>query len=603
MSDIHPPATHAQSETQQQHAPVHPVGTAAIWAPAAHEVMLVHGDGTHALVRDERGWWSADIAITGAYRFVVDGTAMPDPRSWRQPEGVDGPSWPLDEFEWTDQAWIGRPLMDEVLYELHIGTFSQRGTFDGAIEHLDHLVDLGVTAVEVMPTATFPGVRGWGYDGVLLHAVHEAYGGPDAMRRFVDACHARGVAVVLDVVYNHLGPSGNRLGHLGPYFTPAHETPWGAAVNLDQPGSDEVRRFFVDHALMAIDAFHIDGLRLDAVHAFRDDSARHGREPFLAQLSREVRASGDRVGRVVWVIGESDLNDPTLVDRGVDARAGLDAVWSDDLHHSLHVALTGQRNGHYEDYEGWDDVTRALERVYVYDGRMSMHRGHVYGAAVGDRSRRAFVAAMQTHDQVGNRAMGERLCHLVDERAVEAAAAIVLTSPMLPMLFQGEEWAASTPFQYFTDHTDPAVAATVTGGRRREFGAFVAFEDEVPDPQAEATFTRSVLDWTELDHEPHSSVLRWYRHLIAIRRTHPALRTDGPEDTAASHHVEAGALVVVRGQRLMLVVSTGDDPVDVLAFAGAGDVLVTNDHTWGEDGLLAPGCTVLVDLAPDSPEA
>lgn len=584
-----------------------PLDTAALWAPDASTVRLAMSGREVEMTRDADGWWRADDAVVGPlvgpYRFVVDGVSIPDPRSRRQPEGVDGGSWPLEPYEWRDGAWIGRPLVDEVIHEIHVGTFSERGTFDGAVEHLDHLVDLGVTAVEVMPVATAPGTRGWGYDGVLLFAVHESYGGPDAMRRFVDACHARSIAVVLDVVYNHLGPSGNHLGRLGPYFTAAHHTPWGAAVNLDQPGSEEVRRFFVDNALMWVRDFHVDGLRLDAVHAMVDDSALHGREPFLAQLTRELRALGDEVGRSVWIIGESDLNDPTLVDRGVDAPAALDAVWSDDLHHALHVALTGERDAWFADYDGWDDVARALERVYVYDGRVSTHRNAPHGAPAGDRSRRAFVVCSQNHDQIGNRAMGERLLHLTDERRAQAAAAIVLTSPFLPLLFQGEEWGASAPFQYFTDHTDASVAAAVTEGRRREFGSFVAFTDEVPDPQAETTFRRSVLDWDEVEAEPHASMFRWYRHLLELRRTHPALRTDGPEDTAATHHPDAGAFVVVRGQRLMVVVATSDEPVDVLAFAGAGDVLLTNDHTWGEDGLLEGGCTILVDLVPTSPDA
>jgi maltooligosyltrehalose trehalohydrolase len=585
-----------------------PLNTAALWAPSATSVELVMSGGSVAMARHADGWWTADATLVGPYRFDVDGTVIPDPRSCRQPQGVDGGSWPLSPYDWHDRSWIGRPLMDEVIHEIHIGTFSQRGTFDAAIDHLDALVELGVTAVEVMPVATAPGARGWGYDGVLLFAVHEAYGGPDAMRRFVDACHARGLAVVLDVVYNHLGPSGNHLGRLGPYFTSAHETPWGAAVNLDQPGTDgepgceEVRRFFVDNALMWIRDFHVDGLRLDAVHAMRDDSAIHGREPFLAQLTREVRALADELGRTVWVIGESDRNDPTLVDRGVDAPAALDAVWSDDLHHAVHVALTGEREGYYADYDGWDDVARALERVHVYDGRVSVSRGAPHGAPVEGRSRRAFVVCSQNHDQIGNRARGERLVHLTDERRAQAAAAIVLTSPSLPLLFQGEEWAASSPFQYFTDHTDPAVASAVTEGRRREFGSFVAFNDEVPDPQVEATFLRSRLDWDEREEEPHASMLRWYRHLLDLRRTHPALRTDGPEDTAATHHTDVGAFVVLRGQRLMVVVATTDEPVDVLALVGSGEVLLTNDHTWGENGVLEGGCTILVDLAPAAPE-
>ncbi|MCB0998444.1 MAG: malto-oligosyltrehalose trehalohydrolase [Acidimicrobiales bacterium] len=579
----------------------HPLHTLALWAPASEHVSAIVGGTPVALRRDDDGWWSApEVALVGPYRFVVDGDEIPDPRSCHQPDGVDGGSWPLAPYDWHDAGWIGRPLVDEVILELHVGTFTPEGTLDAAIDRLDDLVDLGITAVEVMPLATFPGERGWGYDGVLLYAVHPAYGGPDAFRRFVDACHARHLAVVLDVVYNHLGPSGNHLPRLGPYFTNAHSTPWGAAVNLDQPGSDEVRRFFVDNATMWIRDFHVDGLRLDAVHAFHDDSAASGREPFLAQLTRAVRAAADAVGRVVFVIGESDLNDPTLVDPGPDAPAALDAVWSDDLHHALHVALTREADGYYADYVGWEDVARALERVYVYDGRMSMHRGRQHGSPVDDRPRRAFVVSVQNHDQVGNRATGTRLGHLVGPAELEAAAAVVLCSPFVPMLFQGEEWAASTPFLYATDHTDPAIAEAVTTGRRREFGSFVSFTDEVPDPQAEATFRASVLDWDEREHDPHASVLRWYRRLIEMRRTHPALRTHGPLDTSAAWHPDTGAFVMMRGQRLMVVVAAGDEPVDVSTLARQGDVLLTNDTTWGDDGVLAPGCTVVVDVVGSS---
>lgn len=578
-----------------------PLHTAALWAPLAREVVLVHDGHRWPMRRDGQGWWTADRELTGPYLFDVDGDEIPDPRACRLPEGIDGPAVPLAPFEWTDRSWIGRPLADQVIYELHVGTFTPEGTFDGVVDHLDHLVDLGVTAIEVMPVGTFAGERGWGYDGVFLYSVHEPYGGPDGLRRLVDACHARELAVVVDVVHNHFGPTGNRLPSLGPYLTEAHHTPWGAAVNLDQPGSDEVRRYLVDQVLMFVRDFHVDGLRLDAVHALRDDSARLGDEPFLAQLSREARALGDELGRTVWVIGESDLNDPTLVDRGVDAPAGLDAVWSDDFHHAVHVALTGEHDRWFVDYEGWDDVARALERVYVYDGRVSVARGAEHGAPVGLRSRRSFVAAVQNHDQVGNRASGERLEHLVGVEAAQAAAALLLTSPFLPLLFQGEEWAASSPFQYFTDHPDPEVAAAVTAGRRTEFG--MPDDHDVPDPQDEATHRRSVLDWDELEREPHSSMLRWYRQLLELRHRHPALRTEGPEDTAAAVHPDIGAFTVVRGQRVMVVVATGDQAVDVAALAGGGTALLTNDATWGDAGQLAAGRTVVLDLRPDDPDA
>ena len=375
---------------------------AQLWAPRATTVELETGGARRPLQRDERGWWRdpTGATIDGPYWFVVDGAQVPDPRSPAQPDGLEGASHPDDPstFAWTDGGWEGAPLAGSVVYEMHVGTFTDEGTFDSALERLDHLVDLGVTAVQVMPINTFPGRWGWGYDGALLYAPQWSYGGPDGFRRFVDACHARSLAVLLDVVYNHLGPTGNHLGKFGPYFTGAHRTPWGDGVNLDGKDSDEVRRFILDNAVGWITEFHVDGLRLDAVHALVDHTARH----ILEELAAEVHDAAAAAGREAIVIGESDLNDPRLVTPVERGGYGLDAVWSDDFHHGIHVALTGEQEGYYADYSGWDDVVRCLERGYKFDGIHSVERGRRHGRAAGSLPRRHFLGYSQTHDQVGN---------------------------------------------------------------------------------------------------------------------------------------------------------------------------------------------------------
>ena len=491
-----------------------------MWAPRPSTVALAPAGGRPCpLERDEGGWWWSSEAVVGEYRIVVDGEPLPDPRSPWQPAGVDGPSCTVDHaaFRWTDGSWRGRPLGGAVLYELHVGTFTPTGTFDAAIDRLDHLCDLGVDAVELMPVAEFPGRRGWGYDGVLLYAPHHAYGGPDGLKRLVDACHERGLAVVLDVVYNHLGPSGNHLGRFGPYFTDRHRTPWGDAMNLDGEDSDDVRRFLIDNAVGWIRDYHVDGLRLDAVHALVDQSATHVVEQLTAEVHDQARASG----RQVWVIAESDLNDPRLV-RSVDAGGlGVDAAWSDDFHHALHAAVTGERDGYYAGFGRVSALARSLTDVFVHDGRFSPHRRRHHGRPVGATRRDRFVGYSQNHDQVGNRARGERLVHLSGRGPARIAAALTLTAPFVPLLFQGEEWAASTPFLYFTDHSDAALGRAVAEGRRRELPATES--EEVPDPQAEATFLSSQLKWSERVHAGHAEMLQWYRTLIALRAQWPEL--------------------------------------------------------------------------------
>jgi maltooligosyltrehalose trehalohydrolase len=512
------------------------------------------------MTRGGGGWWSADVSADAQtlYGFSVDGGApRPDPRSAWQPEGVRSLSRVVDHgaFAWTDVGWQPAALGDGLVYEMHIGTFSPEGTFDGAARRLTHLVALGVTHVLLMPVAEAPGRRGWGYDGVLLYAPHHAYGGPEGLKRFIDAAHACGLAVIIDVVYNHLGPSGNHLAELGPYFTNRYLTPWGSAVNLDGPGSDEVRRFFFDNAVSWLRDYHADGLRLDAVHALHDASA----FPFLEELVDTVSSLERDLGRVLVLVAESDLNDPRLVRPRVQGGYGLDAQWSDDFHHALHAVLTGERTGYYEDFGTLADLAKAFRSAFVYDGRYSVHRGRRHGRKPEGLPGHAFFAYMQTHDQVGNRARGERSAHLMSPGRLRIAAALVLLSPFVPMLFQGEEWGARTPFPYFTDHDDPSLAESVCEGRRREFAPFGWTPEDIPDPQAESTFALARLDWTEPEGEPHASLLAWYRDLSRLRRETPALR-DGDLGRVHVRFDEAARWIVVERPPITVAVNLAPEP-------------------------------------------
>jgi maltooligosyltrehalose trehalohydrolase len=437
---------------------------------------------------------------------------------------VNGPSRLVDHsaFHWTDHDWRPPPLSTAILYELHVGTFTAGGTFKSTIECLDYLVDLGVTHLELMPLNEFSGSWGWGYDGVDLYAPHHLYGTPDDLKELVNTCHSKGLAVLLDVVYNHLGPVGNYLDRFAPYFTSAYRTPWGTAVNLDHAGSRQVRRFFAENALMWLRDYHFDGLRLDAIHALYDRSAIH----FLEFLSAEVEALSSELGRHLVLIAESDLNDPRIVTSRNACGLGMDAQWSDDFHHALHSVLTGEHNGYYEDFGSLEQLAKALKQAFVYDGIYSRHRDRLHGRPVHGLSGHHFLGYAQTHDQIGNRAHGERLSHLISVGRQKIAAALVLTSPFVPMLFQGEEFGASTPFQYFTQHEDPVLSRNVSEGRCKEFAAFGWDPECIPDPQDPATLQRSKLRWDEVGHEPHSSLLGWHKKLIALRCSTPAL-TDG----------------------------------------------------------------------------
>jgi maltooligosyltrehalose trehalohydrolase len=530
-----------------------------VWAPYADRVDAVVGGDRVAMAGDERGWWRVEVAgAVESYAFSLDGgPPRPDPRSPWQPDGVHGPSRPVDHavFPWTDQRWRGFHLPSAVLYELHVGTFSEAGTFDGVVERLDHLVELGVDAIELMPVVEFPGRRGWGYDGVDLYAPHHDYGGPDGLKRLVDACHARGVGVILDVVYNHLGPAGNYLREFGPYFTDRHHTPWGEAVNVDGAGSNEVRSFIVDNALSWLRDYHMDGLRLDAVHAIVDTSA----IPLLEELSTEVDHLAAHAGRSMWLVAESDLNDPRVV-RSRDAHGdGIHAQWSDDFHHAIHARVTGERAGYYGDFGSLSDIAAALTRVFVYDGRHSVFRNRRHGRPVGELPGHSFVGYAQNHDQVGNRALGERLSQLVDLDRLKIVAAVVLCSPFVPMLFQGEEWGASTPFQYFTDHDDPSLARAVREGRRREFAGFGWKPHDIPDPQDPSTFERSRLQWAEVEKPPHAELVEWHRSLVALRREWPEL-TDG-DLRAADVRLDGEDVLEMRRGRVTLAINLVASPV------------------------------------------
>lgn len=498
-----------------------------VWAPRAERVevrLLSPPERTVLLRGQEDGYHQAvleGVEPGSLYRYRLDGGAeRPDPASRFQPEGVHGPSQVSDPaFPWEDRGWFGLPLREYVLYELHTGAFTPQGTFEAVIRHLDDLKDLGVTGLEIMPVAQFPGARNWGYDGVYPFAVQNSYGGPAGLKRLVNESHKRGLAVVLDVVYNHLGPEGNYLRDFGPYFTARYRTPWGEAVNFDGPENREVRRFFIENALFWISEFHFDALRLDAVHAVLDFSA----EPFLKELAEAVRALGEKLHRRVHLIAESDLNDARLLRSPELGGLGLDAQWSDDFHHALHALLTGERSGYYRDFGAPEDLKAAVEKGVVYEGRYSAFRRRPHGNSFRGIPAERLVVCAQNHDQVGNRLGGERLGGLVPFEGLKLAAGLVLLSPYLPLLFMGEEYADPAPFLYFISHGDPDLIAAVRKGRKEEFAAF-QWPEEPPDPQAETTFERSQLRRDLRREEPHRSLRAFYRELIRLRKTDPLLK-------------------------------------------------------------------------------
>jgi maltooligosyltrehalose trehalohydrolase len=532
----------------------------AVWAPNRSRVRVHNGPSVHEMSRDANGWWRAEVPDAAPdYAFQLDDEPdeLPDPRSRWQPDGVHARSRTYDHnaFQWTDDAWTGRALPGGVVYELHIGTFTPEGTFDAAIGKLDHLVQLGIDFVEVLPVNAFDGPHGWGYDGVLWYATHDPYGGPDGFKRFVDACHNRGLAVLLDVVYNHLGPSGAYLDRFGPYF--AGETIWGPTLNLDGPQSDEVRRYVIDNALGWLRDFHIDGLRLDAVHALSDRRATH----LLEELSSEVDGLAAHVRRPLTLIAESDLNDPKLVTPREANGYGLHAQWSDDLHHCLHSTLSGETQGYYADFGSLQALAATLTGVFFHAGTWSSFRGRHHGRPVDTLTTpgHRFLAYLQNHDQIGNRATGDRLSATVSPGLLACGAAIVLCSPYTPMIFMGEEWAASTPWQFFASFPDPKLADAVRTGRRKEFADHGWAAEDVPDPMDPGTFQRSKLRWEEAD---DSEVLATYRALIALRREHPELSDPRLHQFTVDLDEDRRVVTLHRG-RLRVVCNLGGTQVDV----------------------------------------
>jgi maltooligosyltrehalose trehalohydrolase len=570
-----------------------------VWGPRAREVhvRLIDAGVDVPLHRNSAGWHTGEVPGLGHgtdYLLVVDGEPVTDPRARRLPYGVHGPArwWDPATVLWTDDGWRGRELRAATcLYELHVGTFTTAGTLDSAIDRLDHFANLGVTHVELLPVAAFDGPYGWGYTGVAIDAVHEPYGGPGALCRFVDACHARGLAVLLDVVHNHLGPSGNYWDRFGPFLTPAHRTPWGDGVNLDQPGSDEVRRILLDSVTQWLRDFHLDGLRLDAVHELADRRA----ITFLEELSSTVETLSGQLQRPLALIAESDRNDPRTVTPRAQGGLGMTAQWDDDVHHALHWLITGETGGYYADFASPASVKHALERAFLHDGRWSSFRGRSHGRPVDFRSTDPwrFVVSLQTHDQIGNRAAGDRLSHLADVNRLAAGAALLLTLPYTPMLFMGEEWGASTPWCFFSSYPSAELGQAVTEGRRKEFAAYGWDPHDVPDPQDPRTFERSKLNWSELSRDPHRRLLQWYQDLVALRRTEPSLGA-----APAGDEQPGGLLCTIRGNGVPSWVMTTRPGWAVVVNFTSDDLPVDLDPATAKVWLAWPS-TEAVESASD----
>ncbi|MBC7927313.1 MAG: malto-oligosyltrehalose trehalohydrolase [Bryobacteraceae bacterium] len=550
----------------------------SIWAPLASEAQLYTSGRLVPMRPRKNGWYDAAEPLHHGdrYGFVLDGRQpLPDPRSDFQPQGVHQLSEAVDHdgFEWNDEGWQSRPLSSAIIYELHVGTFSPEGTFEGAIAKLPYLANLGVTHLQLMPVAEFSGDWGWGYDGVSLFAPHHCYGGPLGLKKLINAAHLHRLAVLLDVVYNHLGPSGNYLSQYGPYFTTRHKTPWGDAVNLDGPSCFEVRRFFIDNARHWLETYHFDGLRLDAVHALIDSGATH----FLEELSLEIERLGIHLGRHLVLIAESDLNDPRIVRSREAGGYGIDAQWSDDFHHAVHTILTGENKSYYSDFGSIADLAKTYNEVFVYNGNASPSRRRPHGRPVQNLPSYKFISFIQNHDQTGNRAHGERFSQLTDIPRAKLAAALVLTAPFIPMLFQGEEWAASSPFLYFTNHEEPDLARAVSEGRSSEFIAFGWSANDVPDPQEPETFTRSRLRWEEALLSHHKEVLDWYKRLVGLRRRWPDLTEPSLNSNEVHFSEEDRWLTVSRGS-LILAANLSDKPKRIPLTTNLSTLLLTSDN-------------------------
>ena len=519
-----------------------------VWAPFAQQVALhiiSPEERSLPLTKDGRGYHHATIDVIQPgclYLYHLDaGKERPDPASRYQPQGVYGPSQVIDQFfPWHDQQWQGLSLEEYIIYELHVGTFTEKGTFEAIIPQLDGLLELGVTAIELMPVAQFPGNRNWGYDGVYPFAVQNSYGGPEGLKSLVNACHRKRIAVVLDVVYNHLGPEGNYVADFGPYFTDHYQTPWGAALNFDGPHSDEVRRFFIENAIYWLTEFNIDALRLDALHAILDTSA----YPFLKELGVRFHEQADKLKRRAYLIGESTANDPRLIKTSEFEGCGLDAQWNDDFHHSLHVLLTGERNGYYQDFGELKHLVKAVREGFVYSGQYSQYRQRRHGISSEDVPARSFVVFAQNHDQVGNRAKGERLSQLVSFEALKLAAGIIFLCPFIPLLFMGDEYGETAPFNYFVSHFEPSLIDAVRTGRKKEFASF-QWQGELSDPQDEATFLSAKLNHRLRGVGQHRIMFEFHRELIRLRKEIPALASLN-KDTMAVIGDEKNRTIVIQ---------------------------------------------------------
>ncbi|OBI38299.1 malto-oligosyltrehalose trehalohydrolase [Mycobacterium colombiense] len=561
-----------------------------VWAPKPARVRLDVDGQAHAMTRSDDGWWhaSVDTAPDARYGYLLDDdpTVLPDPRSARQPDGVHARSqlWDPAAAKWTDAGWAGRAVEGAVIYELHLGTFTEAGTFDAAIEKLDYLVDLGVDFVELMPVNSFAGTHGWGYDGVLWYSVHEPYGGPDGLVRFVDACHAKGLGVLIDAVFNHLGPSGNYLPRYGPYLSSA-SNPWGEGINIADADSDEVRRYIIGCALRWMRDFHADGLRLDAVHALVDTTAIH----ILEELATETDWLAKQLGRPLSLIAESDLNDPRLITPRDRGGYGLTGQWADDIHHAIHTAVSGERQGYYGDFGSLATLAQTLRHGFFHAATYSSFRHRRHGRPL-DTSEKSGIPAARlvaytcTHDQVGNRALGDRPSQNLTGGQLAIKAALALGSPYTTMLFMGEEYGASTPFQFFSSHPEPELARATAEGRKAEFAEHGWNADEIPDPQDPQTFARSKLAWAEVDTGEHARLLRLYRDLIALRRNHPDMADPWLERLAVDYDEDERWISVSRG-RLRIVCNLGAEQVTVPV---SGEVVLS----WGEPAAGADG-TVL----------
>lgn len=582
-----------------------------VWAPLADtvEVKLATSDRTIRLSKLEHGYWhnvTHEIKEGDRYKFLIDGTReLPDPASLHQPEGVHGYSSALNitTFSWADEQWSNIPLAEYIFYELHTGTYTESGDFKGIEKKLKYLKNLGVNAIEIMPVSQFPGTRNWGYDGVYPFAVQHSYGGAEGLMQLVNLCHEHGIAVVLDVVYNHMGPEGNYLGEYGPYFTEKYKTPWGGALNFDDGWCDGVRHFFIENALMWFRDFHIDALRLDAVHAIKDFSAVHILEEIRLRVDELMKENG----RVHYLIVELDLNDTRFIKPKNEGGLGMDGQWMDEFHHALRVTAGGERNGYYSDFNGLEHLAKSFADAYVYDGQYSPHRKKTFGVKAENRPGEQFVVFSQNHDHVGNRMLGERTSKLVSFEMLKLLAGAVLVSPFLPMLFMGEEWGEPNPFLYFVSHTDPELADAVRNGRKKEFAAFHAI-GEAPDPMAEQTFNESKLTWDLLDKGPHHLLLDYYKALISLRKNCSALKIPDRKNITVTTHPAQKTLVVKRWkeQDQVFIFMNFSNKQQIIALASEmhnwNKIFDSADPNWGgpvpkQEMIVHPGS---IAIQPES---